>query len=126
MKRRALPMIALMIALWIIGGIITGCAMLGKPVEVFRIVEGQIDNALLTEIADGKDFLSVTHVGFTNSQGISLVGVQPGLSKGKTIKLRLRFYKVIRGTSYYEVLQINTGILSEPELSTLPESRPKQ
>jgi hypothetical protein len=96
-----------------VGSFIVGCSTFGKPVEDLKIVEGQIDNVVLSEVANKKDFLSVTHVGFVNGQGISLVGTYPGLSKGKTVKLKLRFYKVIRGTPYYEQLDISTG--GQPE-----------
>ena len=96
-----------------IGSSIIGCSTFGKPVEDLKIIEGQIDNVVLSEVANKKDFLSVTHVGFVNGQGISLVGTYPGLSKGKTVKLKLRFYKVIRGTPYYEQLDISTGAKSE-------------
>lgn len=103
----------MLIIFGLIGVIITGCSTFGKPVEDLKIVEGQIDNVVLSEVANKKDFLSVTHVGFANGQGISLVGTYPGLSKGKTVKLKLRFYKVIRGTPYYEQLDISTGANSE-------------
>lgn len=99
--------------LLIIGTIIIGCSTFGKPVEDLKIIEGQIDNVILSEVADKKEFLSVTHIGFVNGQGISLVGTYPGLSKGKTVKLKLRFYKVIRGTPYYEQLDISTGTNSD-------------
>ncbi len=109
------------IALWIIGHMLTGCGTFGKPVEELRVVEGQIDNILYSEIADKRAFLSVTHVGFSDGYGISLVGVYPGLSKGKTVKLKLRFYKVIRGTSYYKVLAIYSGTPAELEELTPSE-----
>jgi hypothetical protein len=115
---------AAMLALLVMGGILTGCGMFTKPVEVLRVVEGQIDNVLMTEIADGDGFVSVTHVGFTDGQGVSLVGIHPGLSKGKTVKLKLRFYKVIGGTPYFDVLQINAGIMPEEEFSTLSKQKP--
>ena len=114
------------IALWIVGEIITGCATIDKPVEELRIVEGQIDNIIYSEVPDRSDFLSIMHVGFSDGNGISLAGIYRGLSKGKTVKLRLRLYNVIRGTSYYKVLSIYSGTplelesLTPSEESTLP------
>lgn len=108
-----------LVVLSLIGGIIAGCGTFGKPVEEFRIIEGQVDNVVLSEVADKKDFLSVTHVGFANGQGISLIGAHPGLSKGKTVKLKVRFYKEIRGTLYYKQMEISTSTPSAP-------SEPKQ
>ena len=113
------------ISLWSTVGIIMGCGAFGKPVEPFRIVEGQIDNVVLSEVADKKDFISVTHVGFVNGQGISLVGVHPGLSKGKPVKLKVKFYKALRGTTYYEVLGVGAGLASKAQPPTISETSPK-
>lgn len=121
--RRGSLMIA---AVCFLGSILASCGTFGKPVENLRIVEGQIDNIIIAEVAEKKDFLSVTHLGFTNGQGISLVGVQPGFSKGKTVKLKLKFYMVLRGTPYYEVLEVITGASSATEQPASPETSPKQ
>ena len=113
------------LALWSSLVMVTGCGTFGKPVEQLRIVEGQVDNVVLSEVAEKKEFLSVTHVGFSNGQGISLVGVHPGLSKGKTVKLKIRFYKALRGTAYYELLDITAGIPLKAEQPTSSETSPK-
>ncbi len=62
MKRRKSGLLILCF----IVGIIEGCSTFGKPLEDLKIVEGQIDNVVLSEVANKKDFLSVTHVGFAN------------------------------------------------------------
>jgi len=84
---------------------LVGCATLGKPVETFRTIEGQIDYVGFARVPYKDDFLSVTHVGFSDGQGVSLGGIHPGLSKGKMVKLNLKFHKVLRGTPYYEKLE---------------------
>jgi hypothetical protein len=102
-----------------------GCSTLGKPVEAFRTVEGQIDYVGFSKVPYKDDFLSVTHIGFTDGQGVSLGGIHPGFSKGKTVKLDLKFYEVLRGTPYYEKLEtppaIPTKAVTTPEAVTSPE-----
>ena len=95
-----------------------GCSTLGKPVEAFRTVEGQIDYVGFSKVPYKDDFLSVTHIGFTDGQGVSLGGVHPGLSKGKTVKLNLKFHKVLRGTPYYEKLEVPPAIPTKAVTST--------
>ena len=104
---------------------LVGCSTLGKPVEAFRTVEGQIDYVGFSKVPYKDDFLSVTHIGFTDGQGVSLGGIHPGFSKGKTVKLDLKFYEVLRGTPYYEKLEpppaIPTKAVTAPEAVTSPE-----
>ena len=88
-------------------------------------MEGQVDNVVLSDVAEKKDFLSVTHVGFSNGQGISLVGVHPGLSKEKQVKLKVKFYKVLHGTTYYELIDITTGMAPKTEHPKSSETLPK-
>lgn len=114
-----------LLALWSSLVVITGCGTFGKPAEPFRIVEGQIDNVVLSEVAYKKDFVSVTHVGFINGQGISLVGVHPGLSKEKQVKLKVKFYKVLHGTTYYELIDITAGMAPKIEHPKSSETLPK-
>ena len=74
----------------------------GAPISM----SGEIDNIIRTELPYDKELLSVTSVGFTSGQGISLIGVQPGLNKGKRIKLQGEFFQNIRGTDVFKVTQI--------------------
>ncbi|MBI3608506.1 MAG: hypothetical protein HY207_11120 [Nitrospirae bacterium] len=70
-------------------------------------MSGEIDNIIRTELPYDKEMLSVTSVGFTSGQGISLIGVQPGLNKGKRIKIQGEFFQNIRGTDVFKVTQIS-------------------
>lgn len=76
----------------------------GAPVSM----SGEIDNLIRTELPYDKEMLSVTSVGFTTGQGISLIGLQPGLSKGKKVKIQAEFFENIRGTDVFKASQINT------------------
>ncbi len=75
----------------------------GAPVSM----SGEIDNIIRTELPYDKEMLSVTSIGFTSGQGISLIGLQPGLNKGKHIKLQGEFFQNIRGTDVFKVTQIS-------------------
>lgn len=76
----------------------------GAPVSM----SGEIDNLIRTELPYDKEMLSVTSVGFTTGQGISLIGLQPGLSKGKKVRIQAEFFENIRGTDVFKATQITT------------------
>ena len=76
----------------------------GAPMSV----SGEIDNIIRTELPYKKEMLSVTSIGFVSGQGLSLIGLQPGLSKGKRIKVQAEFFENIRGTDVFKVTQIST------------------
>jgi hypothetical protein len=42
----------------------------------------------------------MTSIGFISGQGISLIGLQSGLNKGKRIKIQGEFFQNIRGTDW--------------------------
>lgn len=69
-------------------------------------VSGEIENIIRTELPWKKEMLSVTSIGFASGQGISLIGLQPGLTKGKKIKIQAEFFSNIRGTDVFKVTQI--------------------
>jgi hypothetical protein len=75
---------------------------------------GEIDNIVHTELPYEKEMLSVTAVGFTSGQSVALVGLHPGLSKGKRIKVQAEFFENIRGTDVFRVIQITTEPTAEP------------
>jgi hypothetical protein len=74
----------------------------GAPISM----SGEIDNIIRTELPYDKEMLSVTSIGFISGQGISLIGLQPGLNKGKHIKIQGEFFQNIRGTDVFKVTQI--------------------
>ena len=74
----------------------------GAPISM----SGEIDNIIRTELPYDKEMLSVTSIGFISGQGISLIGLQPGLNKGKRIKIQGEFFQNIRGTDVFKVTQI--------------------
>jgi hypothetical protein len=78
-------------------------------------MSGEIDNIIHTELPYEKEMLSVTAVGFASGQGIALIGLHPGLTKGKHIKVQAEFFENIRGTDVFRAIQIAT--------ETTPETR---
>lgn len=89
-----------------------GIANMKKGTKVS--VAGEIDNIIHTELPYEKEMLSVTAVGFTSGQSIALIGLHPGLNKGKRIKVQAEFFGNIRGTDVFRVVQIATESASEP------------
>ncbi len=75
---------------------------------------GEIDNLIHTELPYEKEMLSVTAVGFTSGQSIALIGLHPGLNKGKRIKVQAEFFENIRGTDVFRAIQITTEPTTEP------------
>lgn len=70
---------------------------------------GEIDNIIRTELPyEDQEILSITSVGFSSGQGISLIGLQPGLSKGKKVRVQGEFFGNIRGTDVFKAVQITT------------------
>lgn len=77
-------------------------------------VSGEIDNLIHTELPYEKEMLSITAVGFTSGQSIALIGLHPGLNKGKRIKVQAEFFQNIRGTDVFRAVQIATEPSAEP------------
>ena len=55
---------------------------------------------------EDKQILSVTSVGFASGQGISVIGIHPGLTKGKKIRIQAEYFDNIRGTDVFKLLQV--------------------
>ena len=71
-------------------------------------MSGEIDNIIRTELPyEDKEILSITSIGFASGQGISLIGLQPGLSKGKKVRVQGEFFGNIRGTDVFRAVQIS-------------------
>lgn len=80
-----------------------------------RTVEGQIDNVTRGEMPYQKKMLSYTSVGFVDGQGITLVGVQPGLTRGKRVRITAEFIGNINGTDTFTLQQIDAVAASAPD-----------
>ncbi len=89
-----------------------GLATIKKGTKV--TVSGEIDNIIHTELPYEKEMLSVAAVGFTSGQSIALIGLHPGLNKGKRIKVQAEFFENIRGTDVFRAIQISTETSAEP------------
>lgn len=89
-----------------------GLATIKKGTKV--TVSGEIDNIIHTELPYEKEMLSVAAVGFTSGQSISLIGLHPGLNKGKRIKVQAEFFENIRGTDVFRAIQITAESTPEP------------
>ena len=89
-----------------------GIANMKKGTKV--TVSGEIDNLIHTELPYEKEMLSVAAVGFTSGQSIALIGLHPGLNKGKRIKIQAEFFENIRGTDVFRAIQISTEANAEP------------
>lgn len=87
-----------------------------------RVLEGEVDNVMRSEIPYDKKILSLTSVGFANGQGITLVGIQPGVNKGKQVRVTAEFIGNINGTDVFTVKQINA--LKAPEVEIIPATAP--
>jgi hypothetical protein len=107
--RKALVLILIALPL-ACGG--AGIANMNKGTKV--TVSGEIDNIIHTELPYEKEMLSVTAVGFTSGQSIALIGLHPGLNKGKRIKIQAEFFENIRGTDVFRAIQISTEATTEP------------
>ena len=70
------------------------------------VVEGLVDNVVRSEIPNKKRIFSVTSVGFENGQGANLVGLYPGISRGKRVKITAEFMENVNGTDLFKVKQI--------------------
>ena len=88
-----------------------GIANMKKGTKV--TASGEIDNIIHTELPYEKEMLSVTAVGFTSGQSIALIGLHPGLNKGKRIKVQAEFFENIRGTDVFRAIQISTETTTE-------------
>lgn len=88
-----------------------GIANMKKGTKV--TVAGEIDNIIHTELPYEKEMLSVTAVGFSSGQSIALIGLHPGLNKGKRIKVQAEFFENIRGTDVFRTIQITTESSTE-------------
>ena len=75
-----------------------------------------------SEIPYDKKILSLTSVGFANGQGITLVGIQPGVNKGKQVRVTAEFIGNINGTDVFTVKQISA--LKAPEVEIIPAPAP--
>jgi hypothetical protein len=91
----------------------SGIANMKKGTKV--TVAGEIDNIIHTELPYEKEMLSVTAVGFSSGQSIALIGLHPGLNKGKRIKVQAEFFENIRGTDVFRAIQITTEANTEPQ-----------
>ena len=80
-----------------------------------RTVEGQIDNVTRGELPYEKKMLSFTSVGFVDGQSITLVGIQPGLTKGKRVRIRAEFIGNINGTDTFTLQQVDALAAREPD-----------
>ena len=89
----------------------SGIASMKKGTQV--TVSGEIDNIIHTELPYEKEMLSVTAVGFTSGQSIALIGLHPGLNKGKHITVQAEFFENIRGTDVFRAIHINTEATTE-------------
>ncbi len=78
-------------------------------------MSGEIDNIIHTEVPYDNEMLSVTALGFVSGQSIALIGLHPGLTKGKHVKVQAEFFENIRGTDVFRATQIAT--------ETTPETR---
>lgn len=87
-----------------------------------RVIEGEVDTVVRSEVPHDKKMLSLTSVGFANGQGITLVGIQPGVSKGKQMRVTAEFIDNINGTDVFAVKQIS--LVSAPEAEIKPASAP--
>jgi hypothetical protein len=107
--RKALVLILIALPL-ACGG--AGIANMTKGTKV--TMSGEIDNIIHTELPYEKEMLSVTAVGFTSGQSIALIGLHPGLNKGKRIKVQAEFFENIRGTDVFRAIHISTEANIEP------------
>ncbi len=71
-------------------------------------VEGKIDNLFVRDLLYKKKIITVTSIGFINGQGISIIGLQPGISEGKKVKILAEFFENINGTDVFRALQITS------------------
>lgn len=80
-----------------------------------RTAEGQIDNVTRGEMPYEKKMLSITSVGFADGQSITIIGIQPGLTKGKRVRITAEFIGNINGTDAFTLRQIDTLAAHEPD-----------
>lgn len=85
-----------------------------------RVMEGEVDNVVRSEVPFDKKMLSLTSVGFANGQGITLVGIQPGVNKGKQVRVTAEFIGNVNGTDVFTVKQIVALKAQEAELAPAP------
>ena len=121
--------IGLVIALMAFGCGGPGFSMLKKGSRT--LLTGDIDAVERTEVVyDDDKKLSVTLVGISTGEGITLVGLQPGLAKGKKVKIDAIFFQNIQGTDIFKVISIiplkpaTIPVQDEP-LPSPPASPPK-
>lgn len=72
------------------------------------VVEGVVDNVVRSDIPYKKKLYSLTAVGFENGQGVTLVGIYPGISRGKRIRLSAEFVENINGTDLFKAVQVSS------------------
>jgi len=90
-----------------------GIANMKKGTKV--TASGEIDNIIHTEMPYEKEMLSVTAVGFTSGKSIALIGLHPGLTKGKRIRVQAEFFENIRGTDVFRAIHISAEPTAEPQ-----------
>lgn len=73
------------------------------------VMEGVVDNVVRSDIPNKKLIYSVTSVGFENGEGVNLVGIYPGISRGKHVKITAEFVENVNGTDLFKVRQIAAG-----------------
>jgi hypothetical protein len=117
-------MFALLITL-----IVTACGGSYSHYEAGAVVvmEGVVDNVVRQEIPQKKKIFSVTSVGFENGQGLNLVGIYPGISRGKRVKITAIFVENINGSDLFSVQQITASTQFDSggaETMHLPEKLP--
>jgi hypothetical protein len=105
--------------LFIFMATLAGCA--SNPYSHYEkgqqmIVDGEVDNIVRTDVARQKKIYSLTAVGFTNGQGVTLVGIHPGLSRGKRVKVIAEFTENLNGTDVFRVVQIAPATVATAEL----------
>lgn len=69
-------------------------------------LKGEIDTIERTEVTYDEKPLSVTMIGLASGEGVTLVGLQPGLGKGKIVKIEAVFFENIQGTDVFKVRKI--------------------
>jgi hypothetical protein len=83
-----------------------------------RIVEGNIDNVVQSQVQFGKQHIVITSVGFTSGDGISLLGVHAGISRGKHLRLVASYVDNVGGIDAFRLERVT--LLGTPEPASAP------
>lgn len=89
-----------------------------------RIVEGNIDNIVQTQILHGRQSISITSVGFASGDGISLLGVHAGISRGKHLRVVASFVDNIGGIDAFRLERVTLLSTPAPPATTTAETQP--